>query len=480
MAKKEQKQKYDHLAYFRFKKLRDRYLLTNDQGRFIWLGQEDFDNLLVDKLNKNSNVYLNLVKNNFIKKELNISKATEEYRLRKSFVFSGPKLHIMVITLRCNHKCLYCHASAQGMHNLKLDMDKDTAHAALDIIFNTTSPYLEIELQGGEPLANWAVLQYIVEQSGPRARLAKKSYKIKLVSNFSLLSEEKLNFLIKHNVELSTSLDGPKELHDKNRIFLGGSSHKIATKWAKIINNRYSESAKKGYNSRLAALLTVSKHSLKYPQEIIDEYLKLGFNSIFLWPLNPFGIKQHDFKKISYSAEQFLRFYRSSLDYVLEINSSGNKFVERFSKYYLQKMLTDKDPGMLDMRSPCGAGIGQLAYNYNGDIYPCDEARMLSAGGDDNFKLGNVFENKYKDIVAHPNVRSMCSASCLESMAGCSDCAYLPYCGTCPVYNYSQQGNIYGQMPASDRCKISMGVLDYLFEKISNSANLKIFKSWLD
>ena len=48
------------------------------------------------------------------------------------------------------------------------------------------------------------------------------------------------------------------------------------------------------------------------------------------------------------------------------------------------------DPNYLDIRSPCGAGIGQIAYSYDGKIYTCDEGRMLGGMGDDIFCIGNV------------------------------------------------------------------------------------------
>jgi len=42
------------------------------------------------------------------------------------------------------------------------------------------------------------------------------------------------------------------------------------------------------------------------------------------------------------------------------------------------KILTENDPNFLDSRSPCGACIGQVAYNYDGKVYTCDEGRMFA------------------------------------------------------------------------------------------------------
>jgi hypothetical protein len=44
----------------------------------------------------------------------------------------------------------------------------------------------------------------------------------------------------------------------------------------------------------------------------------------------------------------------------------------------LKKMLTTSDPNYVDTRSPCGAVIGQVAYNFDGKIYSCDEGRMMA------------------------------------------------------------------------------------------------------
>ena len=102
---------------------------------------------------------------------------------------------------------------------------------------------------------------------------------------------------------------------------------------------------------------------------------------------------------------------------------------------------------------------------------------MVYEMGDDVFLLGNVKESRYSDVMESEVVRGLCVASCLESIPGCNDCVYNPYCGVCPVYNYSEQGSIFGQMPTNDRCKILKGIFDYLFDKIDE--NIGIFSEWV-
>jgi len=472
--------KYNQVGFFRFKKIKNKYLLTNDVGDYLFLREKEFENFLTNNLEKDKEPYLSLKEKNFLKNELDLTGLIEKYRSKKAFLFGGPSLHIVVVTLRCNHKCIYCQASAQAMDRKDLDMNQETANQVLDKIFETTSPYVAIEFQGGEPLVNWPIVKFIIEESIKRNRKAKKDLEIRLVSNFSLMTEEKFKYLIDKKVSMCVSLDGPEKVHNKNRILVGDedNSYQYATRWAKKFFKLYPQLRKKEYIFKMGVAVTISRFSLPYYKQIVDEYLKLGFDNIYLRPLNPFGFSQNSWQKISYLAKDFVDFYKKALSYIIQLNLKGKKFREKTAYTFLTKILTKYDPNHLDFRSPCGAGIGQLAYHYNGDVYTCDEGRMLSMMGDESFRLGNVRENSYQDIVASPVTRTLCTASCLEGLAGCSDCVYKPYCGVCPIYNYFEQGNIFGQMPTNQRCQINQAILDFLFEKLEDPKIKTILETW--
>jgi radical SAM protein with 4Fe4S-binding SPASM domain len=186
--------------------------------------------------------------------------------------------------------------------------------------------------------------------------------------------------------------------------------------------------------------------------------------------------------KIGYTADEFLAFYEAALDRVLEVNAERTlrrPFLEQTARLYLAKILSDDDPNYLDLRSPCGAGIGQMAYNWDGEIFTCDEGRMLNRMGDDTFRIGKAGEGTYAETVGHPVVRSLTVASTLDNQVECTNCAYKPYCGICPVQCYKEQGDIMGRMPTNSRCRISKGILDMLFKRLENPRNEKIFRSWL-
>lgn len=461
------------VGFCRFKKLNGSYLVTNDIGDYVYLAPEKFKDFINGKLPERGEVYSDLETKEFIRDSLDREKLIKKYQERNAFLFFGPSLHIVVVTLRCNFKCVYCQASSRSMSEKGYNMDLKTAKKVVDNVFLTSSPVLTIEFQGGEPLVNWPVVKFITEYSRKKNKKEKKNLFISLVSNLTLLTEERYKFLEKNKVSICTSLDGPQKIHDKNRPWPEGKSYKTTVFWIKKIKKRQK---KKKNLYLLSALLTVSRDSLKYPKEIVDEYRKFGFSGIHLRPLSFLGVSGKMKNRVGYSTKEFMVFWKRAMDYIINLNLNGKRFVERGLTIMLKKILTNQDPGFLDLRSPCGAGIGQLLYNYDGKIYTCDEGRML---GDDTFLIGDIHKNSYKEIVSHDTVRSMCVASLLENLP-CDNCVYKPYCGVCPVINYALYGDIFVSLPFNEQCELHREMFDYLFIKLENKRIKTVFQDWIE
>ncbi|RME28214.1 MAG: SPASM domain-containing protein, partial [Deltaproteobacteria bacterium] len=281
-------------------------------------------------------------------------------------------------------------------------------------------------------------------------------------------------------VMICTSIDGPAELHDKNRRFPGKSAYRTAIENIGRIHSIYDARKLDRGLAYVNALVTVSRSSLDKPRQIVDEYVSRGHKVIHLRPLNPFGMGHRIWDREGYTASQFLEFYSKALDYIIELNRRGVEIMEKTASLFLTRILTDENPNYMDLRSPCGAGIGQLAYNYDGRVYTCDEGRMVGAMGDDIFCIGNVMENDYGEIISHPAVRSLCVASCVECLPGCSDCVYAPYCGVCPVYNYMVEGDLVARQPGNERCAIQQSILDMLMLRLRDEGTRKLLLRWTE
>jgi radical SAM protein with 4Fe4S-binding SPASM domain len=281
------------------------------------------------------------------------------------------------------------------------------------------------------------------------------------------MDEQKLNYLIEKKVGICTSLDGYKEIHDKNRpLGKGTGSFDMVKRWIKPVMEKSP--------FELNALMVTTKDSLDNMKKIIDEYTGLGFKVIQLKLLNKLGYAVKGWEGIGYEPEEFLDAWKKAMDYILEINKKGTFLCESISRNILREILTDDASPYLDLSSPCGAAIGQMAYDYNGDIYTCDEARMY-----DIFKLGNVKKDKMSQILSSQEACSIVMASTNESFV-CDACVWKPYCGVCPVCAYAERGSIITNIPLSGRCKVLKGIFEYLFDKVLfDKEALAVFNEWI-
>ncbi len=460
-------------GFFRHRKVGKKVLITNDAGHNLMLTPAQFKRFIEGKVKPKEALHQELRARGFVRDFMDFDKVTKAWKKKNTFLWQGPSLHIIVVTLRCDHRCVYCQTSSVAMDDKKYDMTKETAQKVVDSAFETPSPSLTIEFQGGEPLANWPVVKFIIEYALEKNKDKHKSLWLNLVTYMSFMDYKKLDFLMKNGVYLCTSIDGPLKVHNANRVYTGGNSHANVTKWFKKIRK-----LTKNKTFGIDALLTTTRLTLQHPEEVVDEYVRLGALGMYLRPLSHYGFAQRTWEKIGYSTQEFLAFYRRAIEYILKLNKKKTKFLEQTARMLSAKIIKQEEPNFLDMRSPCGAGIGQIAYNYDGKVYTCDEGRMLSRMGDDAFLLGDVKKDSFSDFVSHPTVKTLATASCLEGQPECSGCVYLPYCGACPVENYIQQGDLFARTPVSGRCELYKGMLDFLFEKMEDPEVRKIMKLW--
>ncbi len=454
------------------------YLVTNDSGHHVSLSQKDFDAFFAGRLPKKSALFADLCAKGFVRDHLDFETLAGRWKKCNAHLDYGPGLHILVLTLRCNHKCLYCQAGAGGAGARDTDMSPAMAKKCVDFAFKSPNPGITLEFQGGEPLLNWKTLEAAVIYARRKSHGSGKEVKLALVSNFSLMTEKKAEFLLANEVSICGSLDGPARLHNLNRPFSGGDSHAQTVRWLKYFQDRHDKQTGGQRIFKPGALLTVTKHSLSDPKGIVDEYVRRGLEEIFLRPLSPLGFARTMWDKVGYDAAEFSDFYRKSLEYIVGLNAKGVKIREKMAVMMLEKIVNFTEPGYLDARCPCGASIGQLAYNFNGDIYTCDEGRMAGWAGNDMFKAGKVSDG-YRKVIYSDATKACVAASNLETQPVCARCPYRPYCGVCPVYNYEVQGSLAGDMPSNQRCLLQKGIFGAIFALLANPAKAKILRSWV-
>lgn len=449
-------------------------LLTNDLGDFAFLAPAIRSAYERGSLDPASAEYMDLQALGLLGDEPRSSAGLEDAvrRTRKAFLLEGPSLHIFVVTLRCDHSCHYCQVSRAAVDAACFDMSADDAEAALDRVFESPAQALTIEFQGGEPTLRMDLVRRIVASAEARNEQEARDISFTMVTTLHHLSDEDLEFCRDHKIHLSTSIDGPAALHDRHRPNPSHDSH------ARTVEGLARAREILGHDG-IAALPTLTRAALADPRAVIDAYRDLGFASIFLRPVSPYGFAAKTRRVLGYEMADFITFYRQALAYVLELNQAGEAFEETYAAILLRHILTPFHSGYLDLRSPAGAGLGVLVYNYDGLVYPSDEARMAARTGDGRFALGPV-TMPLDGLLASPAIAWLRTGAVAEELPGCRDCAYVPYCGADPVHHAIIDGDPIGDRATSEFCQKSLGVFDILFEHLAagNVETRRTFEAW--
>lgn len=467
------------LLPFRFDRLPsfpNEVLVTGDSGRFAFLGETAFSTFAQHRLDPTSNLALDLEGLDLLYRgdgPIPLDRHAVAWRTRKSFVFEGPSLHIFVVSLRCHHSCQYCQVSRRPEGGAGFDMDEATARAAIDRLFESPAEQLTVEFQGGEPLLAFERIRGIVEDIAERNQTARRTITFVLASTLHGITAEQLAFFREHRFELSTSLDGPEALHNLNRPLPTRDSYARTMAGVAVAREVLG-------TEHVNALTTLTRASLTQPEAIVDHYIEQGFTSVFLRPLSPYGFAKRGLARMGYSTAEFLAFYRRALTHLIRRNLEGHAISEAYATLLLTSILTPFSHGYMDLRSPAGAGLGVLLYDYTGKVYPSDEARMLAAEGDERFCLGSVHE-PYRDLMLSEPMQAILTAGLTEALPGCSDCVFQPYCGADPVDAYARQGDVYGHRPTSAFCARQTGMFELLFSYIreGDPDMMRVFRSWV-
>ena len=463
------------LLPFRFERTGERVLLTNLVGEHIILSATEFDAFIGGQLTPDSATLRRLRGKHIVRasgEQLPLDLLAMKVRTKHRRLPEFTGLHMFVVTLRCEHSCPYCQVSRQNADVGEFDMSEATALRALDLVFRSPSHAIKIEFQGGETLLNIPMIQFIVETAERMNETANRDIQFVIATNLALLDDDVIEFCREHDIFLSTSLDGPRDLHNRNRPRPGGAS------WERAVAGLQRVREELGTH-RVSALMTTTEASLDRVTDIVDAYVAEGLQSIFLRPLSPYGFAVKTQAHSAYDVDRWLAFYANGLDYILDLNRRGVPIVEQYAAVVLRKMLTNDEPGYVDLMSPAGIGIAAVVYNYDGAVYASDEGRMLAEMGDSTFRIGDLATDSYEDIFLSEALLAPLEASFAGSVPMCTDCAYESWCGSDPVFHHATQGDSIGHKAFSAFHRRNAGVFRLLLDRLEGDRFARsIFRRW--
>lgn len=406
-------------------RVKERYHPINGLGVYALIDKLTGSVYQIDKA-----IYASLAfKKNNINQELisELNEILSEPNFQKDFHEAAGKLEgrtfypralCLNISGACNMRCRYCFTHENTHFHDNVLMSQDTAKLAVDFLFNTAYPSFEIDFFGGEPLLNWDVVKNAVIYAKQKFNSKNKTLKLSLTTNGLMLDDEIIEFLNKHNVSLTLSLDGPPEVNDKMRKLTdgGGSFYKAVENFKKLLERRnYSDYYLRGtYTSRTLNFF----NSLKF---LMDS----GFENLSLEPVVgkgfDFSISLKDLKFVE-------KEYRKLAEFYYDRKNNGNGF-----NFYHFNLNLYNPPCLEKRLLSCAAGMEYLAVSPDGGIYPCHQFV-----GKKDFCLGDI-----KNGIINESLQQSFRKANVLNQDKCAGCWAKFYCsGGCYASNFNATGNI--------------------------------------
>ena len=448
-------------------------LLTNSAGEHLFLSPEDFT-FFQEYPEKLSDKTKSLLKSRFFLYDKEHEKEFKniydiKYRTKHSYLENESLLLMVVPTISCNCSCVYCQVNSRKNNAEENDMSLKTALAFCDFVFALPHKNIKIEFQGGEPSLRFDTIEFIVRRVRHLNRKYHKDIEYVICTNLMNLSAHELKILRKFRIAISTSLDGAKSVHEKNRP----STHVDST-YDFLIKNVELARQNEIYPS---ALVTITALNLPRMAEIIDTYIENHFESIFIRPLNNYGCAFKN-KSVYYNLEDYIYAYKNAILYLIDRNlNDGINLREEMFSIILRKIFSPFNDGFVDMQNPCALGQMCMIVKQNGDVYPSDESRMISEMGNEHWKMGNVNDRNCL-ITMQAKRTEILEKGRLENYEECRYCVYSPFCYADPIKKWYIQ-NIAGEEYES-YCGIRKELFRFVFEQIKNAdeRKLSLFRRW--
>lgn len=255
----------------------------------------------------------------------------------------------------CNLRCRYCYLGEKS----GAEMEINTAQKAIDLAFSNTKIHkdrrLWIDFIGGEPLLSFHMIKKLIDYIEKKNESCQYQLFYSTTTNATVLSEEITDYLILKKFSLKISLDGRKEVNDRNRIAVtGGSVHDEIT-------------------GRLPLLQRYESVTGKYTQvtNVITKNNYLDYYDTLVYLTDALGFKRID-SAIDLTApwdEEELRrleeIMQSSLWYFLERAAENRGFHWEFANRMLR--FQEKKQRFYT----CGGGLVSMYVRTDGSIFAC-------------------------------------------------------------------------------------------------------------
>ena len=336
---------------------------------------------------------------------------------------------VLNVNTGCNLSCTYCYKEDLAEPSAGEKMGLDTAVASIEMLLRQSPDQAayNIVFFGGEPLSNITLIRQVVDFAEQRFEAAGKRVNFSLTTNATLLNEKTIDYLDSHRFGIAVSIDGPKAIHDRNRITVGGQgSYETVARKVGLLLSRY-RSRPVGARVTLTRGVTDVKAIWHH---LFNElgFAEVGFAPVTAGDLDDFNLGDEELVAVFAAMKELGRHY---VEEALQHRSIG------FSN--LHQLLTDIHEGS-KKALPCGAGYSMVAVDKDGGVNLCHRFTGSELPTFGTVQAGldvpalEDFLNRRLDRTdtgcATCRIRNLCSGGCYhESYQRYNDPAH-------PVYHY--------------------------------------------
>ena len=285
---------------------------------------------------------------------------------------------VLNLTNQCNLSCQYCYefgedkvATPDGKPKF---MDFETAKSSVDFLLEQSAGRRAVHITffGGETLMNFPLLKQVVCYASEQAKAQSRSVDFSLTTNATLLTPAIIEFLSENRIGVTVSMDGPKEMHDKLRVFANGrgSYDIIEPRVRALIQSHRTRpiTARVTLTSGVTDVVRIFRH-------LKDDlgFHEVGFAPVTTSPDRLYAINDRGMDGVlgqfKILADEYLEFaLRGEMHGFSNVSDTLGELHQGISKSH-----------------PCGAGLGLVGVGPSGDIAPCH--RFVDS---DQHALGHV------------------------------------------------------------------------------------------
>ncbi len=346
----------------------------------------------------------------------------------------------LTVTNNCNMRCSYCYEDSPEGEKLNFEgacsMTYDIACGAIKDALNNYDEVKSIMFFGGEPTLEMPLIESICEFISQQSKKHDKKISLGMITNGTNWSSYIRDVIKKYNISTTVSIDGPKKIHDTNRIFQKGvGSFDLI---AKNTKNMMAENVSLGIQAT---------YTFSHLEEDCDIYSTANFlydcfnvrdpHIVVAQFKEPKDHEKYSSKDLIYS---YLDSYKKNLDSIL--NGDIEKVrANSMLVGFLNKIILKRPYDMI-----CPAGM-EIAVSPNGDYYPCF---MFIDEQQKDYKLGSVVEGINKEY--WDKLDSFILHNFKQNRSECTDCFAKSVCNGCIGANYNRWGDISKNEP--EHCEL--------------------------